>query len=89
VRTPDRYIEAVGRGDTVEAASETLDAGTRRFERLELALRTRDGVPSGSFSADTLELLEGMLERHPSEPDQVVLTRAGRLMANDIAARLL
>ena len=34
-------------------------------------------------------LLEGMVRAHPNEPDRVVLTRAGRLMANDIAARLL
>jgi putative oxygen-independent coproporphyrinogen III oxidase len=88
LRTPDRYIEAIGRGDTVEASFETLDADTRRFERLELALRTRDGVPADAFSADTLELLEGMVSAHPSEPDRVVLTRAGRLMANDIATRL-
>jgi putative oxygen-independent coproporphyrinogen III oxidase len=88
VRTPDRYIEAIARGDTVEASFETLDADTRRFERLELALRTRDGVPADAFSADTLELLEGMVKAHPNEPDRVVLTRAGRLMANDIATRL-
>ena len=88
LRTPDRYIEAIARGDTVEASSETLDADTRRFERLELALRTRDGVPAVAFSADTLELLEGMVSAHPNEPDRVVLTRAGRLMANDIATRL-
>jgi oxygen-independent coproporphyrinogen-3 oxidase len=88
LRTPDRYIEAIARGDSVEASSETLDAATRRFERLELALRTRDGVPAAAFSADTLELLDGMVRPHPSEPDRVVLTRAGRLMANDIATRL-
>ena len=88
LRTPDRYIEAITRGDTVEASFEALDADTRRFERLELALRTRDGVPADAFSPDTLELLEGMVRAHPSEPDRVVLTRAGRLMANDIATRL-
>lgn len=88
VRTPDRYIELIARGDTVEASFETLDADTRRFERLELALRTRDGVPADAFSADTLELLEGMVRAHPNDPDRVVLTRAGRLMANDIATRL-
>ena len=87
LRTPDRYIEAVTRGDTVEASFEILDADTRQFERLELALRTCDGVPTDAFSADTLELLEGMVCAHPSEPDRVVLTRAGRLMANDIATR--
>jgi oxygen-independent coproporphyrinogen-3 oxidase len=88
LRTPDRYVEAVGRGDPVEASSELLDADTRRFERLQLALRTRDGVPRDSFSPETLDLLEGLLVAHPTAQDRVVLTRSGRLLANDIATRL-
>ena len=88
VRTPDRYIDLVRRGADLEASSETLDAPTRRFERLELALRTRDGVPTSSFSSDDRELLADHLEPHPHDADRVVLTRAGRLMANEIATRL-
>lgn len=87
LRTPDRYIEAVRAGASVEASSETLDADTRRVEALQLALRTRDGVGRAAFSEDTLELLEGMVVEHPSDPGRVVLTRAGRLMANDISLR--
>ena len=41
VRTPERYIEAIAAGRSPEAGSETLDAETRRLERLQLALRTR------------------------------------------------
>lgn len=88
LRTPDRYIEAVRRGDPVEASSETLDAATRRFEALELALRTRDGVARESFTEETIALLEGMIDEHPTRSDRVVLTRSGRLMANEIAVRL-
>jgi oxygen-independent coproporphyrinogen-3 oxidase len=87
LRTPDRYIDAVGAGSSVEAASETLDTDTRRFEGLQLALRTRDGVDRNAFSEDTLELLDGMVVAHPSDPERVVLTRSGRLMANDISLR--
>ncbi len=87
LRTPDRYIDAVRSGSSVEASSETLDADTRRFEALQLALRTRDGVPSDAFPAETLALLEGMVIAHPTDGDRVVLTRAGRLMANDISLR--
>jgi len=88
VRTPDRYIDLVGRGEPVEAASETLDGDTRRFEGLQLALRTRDGVPRAAFDDDTLALLDGMLVAHHTDVDRVVLTRAGRLMANEISLRL-
>jgi oxygen-independent coproporphyrinogen-3 oxidase len=87
LRTPDRYLDAMATGASVEAASETLDAATRRFEGLQLALRTRDGVPADSFAPETLDLLESLVIRHPSAPDRVVLTRAGRLMANEVSMR--
>jgi putative oxygen-independent coproporphyrinogen III oxidase len=87
LRTPDRYIEAVTSGADVEAASEVLDAPTRRFEALQLALRTRDGVERAAFAPDDLDLLADMVVPHPSDPDRVVLTRAGRLMANEISLR--
>ncbi len=88
VRTPDRYLQAIGRGETVEASSESLDPDTKRFERLQLALRTRDGVPRDAFTSDTLDVLSDMLVVHPTDSDRVVLTRSGRLMANEIAVRL-
>jgi oxygen-independent coproporphyrinogen-3 oxidase len=87
LRTPDRYIEAIATGASVEAASETLDAGTRRFEALQLAVRTRHGVPRTAFSAATLELLDGLVVDHPTDSSRVVLTRSGRLMANEISMR--
>jgi oxygen-independent coproporphyrinogen-3 oxidase len=87
LRTPDRYIEAIVASSSVEASFEMLDAETRRFEALQLALRTRDGVERDAFAPATLELLEGMVVDHPTDPDRVVLTRAGRLMANDISLR--
>ncbi|MDX2381177.1 MAG: radical SAM family heme chaperone HemW [Acidimicrobiia bacterium] len=88
VRTPDRYVDLVERGESIEAASETLDAATRRFEGLELLLRTRDGVPRDAFAPDVLASLEGIVRPHPGDADRVVLTRRGRLMANDVSARL-
>jgi len=88
LRTPDRYIEAVTLAKSVEAASETLDAETRRFEALQLALRTRDGVPAAAFDPDTLAVLESLVVAHPVAVDRVVLTRAGRLMANEVSSRL-
>lgn len=88
LRTPDRYIDAVAQGVAVEAASETLDAETRRVEGLQLALRTRGGVPREAFDSDTIRLLAEMLVPHPSDPTRMVLTSAGRLMANDISMRM-
>ena len=82
VRTPDRYIDLVRGGESTEAASETLDAPTRDFERLELMLRMRDGVPIESLDGDQLP---GLVERLA---DRWVLTRRGRLMANAVSLHL-
>ncbi|TDT16847.1 oxygen-independent coproporphyrinogen-3 oxidase [Ilumatobacter fluminis] len=82
VRTPDRYIDLVADGKSTEAAGETLDADTRKFERLELLLRLRPGVPLDALDGDELP---GLVER---AGDRWVLTRAGRLVQNDIATRL-
>ncbi|MEO6570018.1 MAG: radical SAM family heme chaperone HemW [Ilumatobacteraceae bacterium] len=82
LRTPDRYIEAVVADRPTEAAGETLDDATRRFERLELQLRMPDGVPLDALDGDDLP---GLVERHA---DRWVLTRSGRLLANEISTRL-
>lgn len=82
VRTPDRYIDLVAAGEPTEAAGETLDEATRRFERLELSLRMPEGVPEDALDGDELP---GLVERRAGH---WVLTRRGRLMANEIATRL-
>ncbi len=88
VRTPDRYIDLVSSGTSAESAAEVLDADARRVEGLQLMLRTRDGVARDSFDDATLDVLDGMLVPHPHDADRVVLTRAGRLMANEVSIRL-
>jgi oxygen-independent coproporphyrinogen-3 oxidase len=84
-RTPERYIEMVERGEDPLGGEETLDAETRAREALELALRMRDGVPAGSFdAADLASVLEGLVE---PRGDRLVLTRRGRLLANEVSLR--
>ncbi len=82
LRTPERYIAAVEAGTSTMAAEEVLDDETRFFEALELSLRMRDGIPSEYLDVDDLE---GFVERRGYN---AVLTRRGRLMANEIAMRL-
>ena len=83
VRTPERYIALVGRDEPTEAAGEDLDAETRRIEGLQLALRTRDGVPTDALEPEDLT---GLIE--PAAGERVRLTRAGRLLANEVSLRL-
>ena len=82
LRTPERYIAAVEAGSSTEAAGETLDAETRRVEGLQLALRMRGGVPADAIDTSGLE---GLVEH---DGEQVRLTRAGRLLANEVSLRL-
>jgi len=85
VRTPDRYIDLVGRGEPVVAAAEELDPAARRLEALTLRLRTRVGVPIDAIALEDLEVLDGLVELRG---DAVVLTPHGRLLANEVALRL-
>lgn len=85
VRTPERYVEAVERGQSVEAGSELLDSARRRFERHELALRTFAGVPVDAFVPGALAELAGLVA---VEDGRVRLTTRGRLLANEVALRL-
>jgi oxygen-independent coproporphyrinogen-3 oxidase len=82
VRTPERYIAAVQAGQPSEAAGETLDLDTRRLEALQLSLRTTAGVPHEALDGDDLS---GLVAR---SGDRWVLTRKGRLLANEVAVRL-
>jgi putative oxygen-independent coproporphyrinogen III oxidase len=82
VRTPERYLALVSSGRSAAAAGEDLDDVTRRTERLQLSLRTRDGVPAGTL--DPAEL-PGLVEERG---ERIVLTRAGRLLANEVSLRL-
>ncbi len=59
-----------------------LDDETRRLEGLQLALRTRDGVPASTLDVDALD---GLVE---VDGTRVVLTRSGRLLANELSVRL-
>jgi oxygen-independent coproporphyrinogen-3 oxidase len=86
VRTPDRYIEMVDAGLEPESSSETLSSDVRRLEALQLLVRMRDGVPLTSFADSDVAELDGLLERRN---DRFVLTRAGRLMANEVSLRLV
>ena len=82
VRTPDRYIACIEAGESVEAADELLDDATRAREELELSLRTSKGVPLGALDTDALP---GLVEQ---VGDRIVLTRSGRLLANEVSLRL-
>ena len=84
VRTPERYCALVEAGADPTAGEEVLDAATRGLEALELALRTRAGVPAAALDI-TDDALAGLVER---VGERLVLTPRGRLLASEVALRL-
>ena len=92
VRTPDRYIELIEAGRSAESSFEELDPTTRSLERLQLQLRTRDGVPVTALDALDVEEMGELVHRIDTSADasdaRLVLTRAGRLLANEVSLRL-
>jgi len=83
-RTPERYCALVEAGAGPIAGEEVLDARTRVQERLELALRTRHGVPAASLDRADPALV-GLVE---PVGDRVVLTARGRLLCTEVSQRL-
>jgi oxygen-independent coproporphyrinogen-3 oxidase len=83
VRTPDRYVRLVTEGQSPVAAEEVLDENNRRGEKLELALRTRQGVPTDALADDPV--LDSLVTRVGG---RAVLTVQGRLLTNEVAVRL-
>ncbi len=87
VRTPERYVDLV--------ASRRRSRGRRRgagcrdttIRTAAVAAAYPRRCRTDSFTAETRALLDGLLATHPVDPSRVVLTRRGRLMANEISMR--
>jgi coproporphyrinogen III oxidase-like Fe-S oxidoreductase len=75
----------INNGEAPVSSSEALDDSTKSLEEMQLLIRTREGVPISAFSPDDCSHLEGLIELHDN---RFVLTRAGRLMANEVSIRL-
>jgi oxygen-independent coproporphyrinogen-3 oxidase len=83
VRTPDRYVELINRGESPLGGEEFLDESTQLFEAESLALRTSRGVPLEAF--DSLDEIKHLVEVNKG---RVTLTPKARLVANQVIVRL-
>jgi putative oxygen-independent coproporphyrinogen III oxidase len=88
VRTPERYIDRVAGGQPTESGAEVLDTERRWEEAIVLALRTRAGAPVSDRARPVVDELSG-LGLVEDVGGRIVLTRRGRLMANEVTVRLL
>lgn len=83
VRTPDRYVELIRRGESPLGGEEFVDEASQRFERDSLAMRTSRGVPLEAF--DSLEEIKHLVQ---VDHGRVTLTPKARLVANQVIVRL-
>ena len=90
VRTPERYVDLVGRGEPTEAAFEQLTPEQVAAERVQLTIRRREGAARSDIAAEKQGEIDEMVADGllSVDGDRVVLTRRGRLLANAITLRL-
>ncbi|WP_179873646.1 radical SAM family heme chaperone HemW [Microcella indica] len=94
VKHPHAYAQRVGAGVSPATGRETLDAETRRVERVLLETRLREGLdrelltPSGRHAVAGL-LADELIEPAAAFAGRVVLTLRGRLLADAVVRRLL
>ena len=79
-----RVLGGLDRFESVEK----IDEGARRFERVALGLRMREGVEEGMLDSAGVERLvaNGLAVR---DGGRVALTRGGRLLADEIAVEMV
>lgn len=90
VPSTEAYIAQATAQDWKPAVLESVDAETRRAEILAFGLRTREGVSQETIvdaSGEMKLIMEAGLVEHIH--DRVRLTGKGRLLADEVAARLL
>ncbi len=84
------YSDAVLSGKSATGSVEHLTETMKRTEKIALGLRTDTGVPErmlDSFEAETREFVKlGLLQK---ANDRFVLTRAGKSVADSVAAELI
>ncbi len=83
---PSATSRRCGPGRATEAAGEDLDPERRRIEGLQLALRTRAGVPVEALADEDRAVCSTVSSW--SATSGLVLTVEGRLLANEVAVRL-
>jgi len=94
VKHPAAYAQRMTAGESPGAGRETLDDETRRVERVLLAVRTRDGLPTSDLdvtgrAAVAGLIADGWIDGRAALAGRVELTRTGRLMADAVVSRLL
>jgi oxygen-independent coproporphyrinogen-3 oxidase len=94
VKHPAAYAERILAGVSPAAGRETLDAETRRVERVLLGTRIRDGLTIAELEAPARTAIagliaDGLVNGAAAVRGSVELTLRGRLLADAVVRRLL
>lgn len=94
VKHPAAYAERILAGVSPAAGRETLDAETRRVERILLGTRIRDGLTIAELEAPARTAIagliaDGLVDGAAAVRGSVELTLRGRLLADAVVRRLL
>ena len=94
VKHPAAYAGRIVADESPAAGRETLDAETRRVERILLLTRIRDGLAIGELDADGRREVAGLIadeliDAKAALRGSVELTLRGRLLADAVVRRLL
>jgi coproporphyrinogen III oxidase-like Fe-S oxidoreductase len=91
VKHPAAYADRIAADASPAAARETLDAETRRVERVLLEIRLREGLPVLALDAHGRAAVSGLVARELVElvAERLVLTVQGRLLADAVVRELL
>ena len=82
MRTPERYVALIDAGESAEGAARIWTVPLGAWRACSSSCGRGAGVPADALDAGELP---GLVEEHG---DRLVLTRAGRLLANEVAVRL-
>jgi len=91
VKHPSAYAGRLAAAISPAAARETLDDETRRVERVLLEIRLRDGLPVSVLDAHGRSQVARLVDEGLVQlaAERLVLTRAGRLLADAVVRDLL
>ncbi|MEY9850588.1 putative oxygen-independent coproporphyrinogen III oxidase [Leifsonia sp. EB41] len=94
VKHPAAYAQRVLAAESPAAGRETLDAETRRVERVLLLTRIREGLRTEELTGEGRRavaglIADGLVDAKAALAGSVVLTLRGRLLADAVVRRLL
>jgi oxygen-independent coproporphyrinogen-3 oxidase len=94
VKHPAAYADRLAHGLSPAAGRETLDAETRRVERVMLEVRLREGLSTDALTPLGRRAVAALIADELVDPGSalrgtVVLTLRGRLLADGVVRRLL